>query len=229
MKYWEFSRLPIKLQKLRQQDDAQPGVFQYRDVNGDNKIDINDRTFIGDPNPDFTYGINIAASYKNFDFSAFFFGSQGNDIFNNTLYFTDFPDFFKGGLRREAAVNSWTPQNPNAKVPILRNTGGFSTDNSGFANSYFISDGSYFRSKQMQIGYTFPGNKLSKWGIDRLRVYVQGANLFTLTSYEGLDPELSSQPDQGNVGTIPSTFMFGIDQGNYPHTPTYLFGLNLNF
>jgi TonB-linked SusC/RagA family outer membrane protein len=209
------------------QVDAQPGVFKYQDTNGDGKIDADDRTFIGNPNPDFTYGLNISASYKNFDFSAFFFGMAGNDIFNNTLYFTDFPDFFKGGLRREAAINSWTPTNTNAKVPILRTTGGFSTDNSGYANSYFISKGSYFRSKQMQIGYTLPAKLLSKYGIDRSRVYIQAANLFTITKYEGLDPELPTQPDSN--GNIFRTHQYGIDQGSYPHTPAFLVGININF
>src|SRR5207302_2777531 len=93
--------------KSPKQVDAQPGVFKYADVNGDGVIDDKDRTFIGNPNPKFTYGLNIALSYKNFDFSTFFYGSYGNDIFNQTLYFTDFPDFFKGGIRREVALNSW--------------------------------------------------------------------------------------------------------------------------
>ncbi len=86
------------------QDGAAPGFFKYKDVNGDGKIDANDRTYIGNPNPDFTYGLNISFSYKNFDFSTFFFGSHGNDIFNNSLFFTDFPDFFKGAMRREVAL-----------------------------------------------------------------------------------------------------------------------------
>lgn len=209
------------------QTDARPGVFKYKDVNGDGKIDVDDRTFIGDPNPDFEYGLNISFSYKNFDFSSFFFGTHGNDIYNNLLYFTDFPDFFKGAIRKEAAVNSWTPSNPGAKIPLLRTTGGFSTDNSGYGNSYFISKGSYFRAKQMQIGYTLPPSLLSKYGIERLRVYIQGANLFTITKYNGLDPELQSQPNSN--GQIVSTFEYGIDQGSYPHTPVFIFGLNLNF
>jgi TonB-dependent starch-binding outer membrane protein SusC len=213
--------------KSPKQDDAIPGVFKYQDVNGDGKITTDDRTYIGDPNPKFNYGFNITATYKNFDFSTFFFGSEGNDIFNNTLYFTDFPDFFKGGIRREAATNSWTPSNPGAKIPLLRTTGGFSTDNSGYANSYFISKGSYLRNKQMQLGYTLPNKLLSKYGIDRLRVYVQATNLFTITKYNGLDPELPSQPDSN--GRIVNTFEYGIDQGSYPHTPGYLFGINLNF
>ncbi len=210
-----------------QQGDEEPGLFKYQDMNNDGKIDADDRTFIGNPNPDFTYGLNIAASYKNFDFSAFFFGSVGNDIFNNTLYFTDFPDFFKGGIRREAAINSWTPTNTNTKIPKLRTTGGFSTDNSGYANSYFISKGSYLRNKQMQIGYTLPSKLLSQYGIDRSRVYIQAANLFTITKYEGLDPELPTQPDSN--GNIFRTHQFGIDQGSYPHTPSFLVGLNINF
>jgi hypothetical protein len=209
------------------QDDAQPGVFKYADVNGDGKINVDDRTWLGDPNPDFTYGLNISASYKNFDFSAFFFGMHGNDIFNNTLYFTDFPDFFKGGIRREAALNSWTPTNKNTNIPLLRTTGGFSTDNSGYANSYFISKGSYLRSKQMQIGYTVPNKALSRFGIDRFRIYVQATNLFTITKYNGLDPELPTQPDSN--GNIFRTYEYGIDQGSYPHTPGYLVGVNLNF
>ena len=215
------------ISKSPTQDDAIPGVFKYQDTNGDGKINTDDRTFIGDPNPDFTYSFNISATYKNFDFGAFFFGSKGNDIFNNTLYFTDFPDFFKGGLRREVATNSWTPSNKNSTIPILRTTGGFSTDNSGFANSYFISKGSYLRNKLMQIGYTIPQNKLSRFGIDRLRLYFQATNLFTITDYKGLDPELPSQPNSN--GQIVNTSQYGIDQGNYPQTPRFLFGLNLNF
>jgi TonB-linked SusC/RagA family outer membrane protein len=209
------------------QDDAQPGVFKYADVNGDGKIDVNDRTWLGDPNPDFTYGLNVAASYKNFDFSAFFFGMHGNDIFNNTLYFTDFPDFFKGGIRREVALNSWTPSNKNSNIPLLRTTGGFSTDNSGYANSYFISKGSYLRNKQMQLGYTVPNKALARFGIDRFRIYIQATNLFTITKYKGLDPELPTQPDSN--GNIFRTYEYGIDQGSYPHTPGYLVGVNLNF
>jgi TonB-linked SusC/RagA family outer membrane protein len=203
------------------QNDATPGVFKYADIDGNGTIDDNDRTFIGNPNPEFTYGLNISFNYKALDFSTFFFGSYGNDIFNFTQYYTDFPDFFKGAIRREVALNAWTPQNKGSNIPLLRNTGGFSTD--AVVNSYFVSSGSYLRNKQMQIGFTLPNNLLSRFGVERFRVYVQGANLFTFTKYKGLDPELSS-PDQNA-----RTPLFGIDQGNYPHTPSYIFGVNLNF
>lgn len=209
------------------QTDARPGLFKYADINGDGQITPDDRTYIGDPNPDFTYGFNIAFNYKNWDFSSFFFGSHGNDIFENNKYFTDFPDFFKGGIRREVAINSWTPDNTNTNIPLLRTTGGFSSDASGNANSYFITKGSYLRCKQMQLGYTIPSASLTKLGIDHLRIYVQAANLFTITKYDGLDPELSSQPDSN--GNINGTYEYGIDQGNYPHTLQYLIGVNLNF
>jgi TonB-linked SusC/RagA family outer membrane protein len=207
--------------KAPKQNDAQPGVFRYADINNDGVIDDKDRTYIGNPNPKFTYGLNLSMSYKAFDFSAFFFGSYGNDIYDFTRYYTDFPDFFKGAIRRDVALNAWTPSHTNTDIPKLRNTGGFSTD--AVANSYFIQKGSYFRNKQMQIGYTLPSHLLSRFGIERLRVYVQSADMFTITKYKGLDPELSS-PDQNA-----RTPLFGVDQGNYPHTPAYLFGVNLNF
>ncbi|TKK67030.1 TonB-dependent receptor [Ilyomonas limi] len=208
--------------KSPDQDGAKPGLFKYQDVNNDGKITADDRTYIGNPNPDFTYGLNIAISYKAIDFSAFFFGSKGNDIYNNTLYFTDFPDFFKGGIRKEVALNSWTPERTNTNIPAMYTTGSFSSDQT--ANSYFISKGSYFRAKQMQIGYTLPASTLSRFGVDRLRIYVQSANLFTITKYQGLDPELQSVDPNGN-----SSNGFGTDQGNYPHTPSFLVGVNLNF
>lgn len=220
-----------EVSKAPTQRDAAPGNFIYEDNNGkdaagnltgqpDGKIDASDRTYIGNPNPDFTYGLNFAVSYKNFDFSTFFFSSQGNQIFDATRIYTDFPNFFKGGIRREVALNSWTPTNTNTTIPILKTTGSFSRDLE--ANSYFVSDGSYLRNKQMQIGYTVPANVLSRAGIAGLRFYVQATNLFTITKYKGLDPELQSSNIGNNTG-------FGIDRGNYPHTAGYLVGLNLNF
>ena len=206
--------------KAPTQQDAAPGLFQFQDVNGDGKIDASDRTYIGDPNPDFTYGINISFSYKNFDFSTFMFGSHGNDIFNQTLYFTDFPDFFKGGIRREAALNAWTPTHTNTTIPKLQVAGGQSSD--GATSSYFVSKGSYLRNKQMQVGYTIPTSKISRFGIDHIRVYVQATNLFTITKYKGVDPELQSNDINNTQG-------YSVDQGNYPHTRGFLVGVNLNF
>ena len=213
----EISKSPV-------QDGAAPGLFKYQDIDGNDTVDARDRTFIGDPNPKFTYGLNISFTYKALDFSAFLFGSVGNDIYNNTLYFTDFPDFFKGAMRRDVALNAWTPQHTNTNIPALRTTGSFSSDQ--VTNSYFLSKGSYLRARQMQIGYTLPASLLTRFGIDRLRIYVQGANLFTITKYNGLDPELQRQDPTFNSD---ATVGFGTDQGSYPHTPSYLVGINLNF
>ncbi|MCW3079122.1 TonB-dependent receptor [Segetibacter sp.] len=220
-----------EVSKSPTQTDAAPGNFRYEDNNGtdaagkltgkaDGKIDAADRTYIGNPNPKFTYGLNFAMSYKSFDFSTFFYGSQGNKIFDATRIYTDFPNFFKGAIRREVALNSWTPGNTSTTIPKLMTTGSFSRDLE--TNSYFVSDGSFLRNKQIQIGYTVPTKVLSRVGIERLRFYVQGTNLFTATKYKGLDPELQSSDIGNNTG-------FGIDQGNYPHTPGYLVGVNLNF
>ena len=215
------------IDKSPTQSGSRLGNFKYRDVNSDGKIDDQDRTYIGNPHPDFTYGLNLALSYKNIDLSAFFYGSKGNDIFNQTQYYTDFPDFFKGGIRREVAVNSWTPENTNTSIPALYNTGSFSSDQA--VNSYFLSKGSYLRCKQLQIGYRLPSNFLKKLSIENFRIYLQSANLFTITKYKGLDPELQSITDVNNPGSAAGATNLGIDQGNYPHTPSYLIGINLNF
>ena len=210
------------------QEGAQPGRFKYQDTNGDGKINSDDRTFFGNPNPDFTYGLNIAVTYKNFDFSTFFSGSYGNDIFNGTKIFTDFPQLFKGGMSKDAALNSWTPTNTNTKVPKLENDASFSTTT--VINSYYLDKGSYFRNKQMSLGYTIPVNKLSRLGIDKFRVYVQAVNLFTITKYKGLDPELqSSDPNNNSQSINGASNSFGIDYGNYPHTRQYMIGVNVTF
>ncbi len=211
-----------EVSKAPTQDGAAPGRFRYQDVNGDGKIDVNDRTFIGNPNPKFTYGLNISLSYKNFDFSTFIFGSYGNEINNYVKYWTDFPQVFKGAISKEAATNSWTPSNPGAKVPMLETSANFS--NTSVFNSYYIEKGSYLRDKQMMLGYTFPGKTLSRYGIDRFRVYVQAANLFTITKYSGLDPELQAS----NLGSG-SSADFGTDFGNYPHERSFLLGVSLGF
>ena len=210
------------------QDGAAPGRFKYADINHDGKISDSDRTFFGNPNPKFTYGLNISLSYQNFDFSAFFFGSYGNDIFNGVKIFTDFPQLFKGGLSKDAALHSWTPTNTNAKVPKLENAASFSTTT--VINSYYLEKGSYLRNKQMSLGYTIPSKALSRIGIDKFRIYIQAVNLFTITKYKGLDPELqSSDPNNQSQSINGASNSFGIDYGNYPHTAQYLVGVNVNF
>ena len=201
------------------QTDAAPGRFRFADVNGDGQVNADDRTFIGNPNPKFTYGLNIALDYKNFDFSVFFYGSQGNKIWNNVRYWTDFYASFAGAKSKTALYDSWTPTHQNAKAPIQENKGYASTNNS--PSSYFIENGSYLRARNMMLGYTLPKNLLAKIGFQSIRVYVQAANLFTITKYTGLDPEIN-----GNNNSVTE---FGIDEGTYPSQRQYLVGLNVKF
>jgi TonB-linked SusC/RagA family outer membrane protein len=198
------------------QDGAAPGLFKYADTDGDGEITPADRQFIGNPNPKFTYGVNLTFTYKNFDLTAFLYGSYGNDIFNSNRYFIDFWPSFQGQKSKDLLYNSWTPDRPNATVPMASNTSNFSTNTQ--ICSYYIEKGSYARMKNLQLGYTIPESISSKINIKSLRVYVQGVNLFTVTKYSGLDPELGGD-DRA----------FGSDTGNYPEVKQYIFGLTLNF
>jgi len=201
------------------QDGAEPGFFRYANLDNTGaskgKIDPKDRTFIGNPNPDFTYGLNLGLNYANFDLNAFFYGSQGNDLFNWNKWWIDFWPSFQGQKSKDLLYNSWTTSNANATIPKASNKSNFSTNT--VASSYYVEDGSFLRLKTLQLGYTLPANLLSKIWVKNLRVYVQGVNLFTLTKYSGLDPEISGD-DRSH----------GIDSGNYPTVRQFIFGLNLS-
>ncbi|MDP5061563.1 MAG: TonB-dependent receptor [Maribacter sp.] len=201
-------------------DDS--GRFTYRDVNEDGVINDDDRTFIGSPHPDFTYGLNFNFGYKNFDLSAFIQGSHGNDIYNYTKVFTDFPTFVDGN-RSTRVLDSWTPTNTNATLPALGNA---IVNNEADPNSYFVEDGSYARLKNLQIGYTLPETIMDKIGMSSIRFYVQASNLFTITGYNGLDPEV--QPVFNNDGTV-DNLTLAVDYGSYPVARIFTLGTNLKF
>lgn len=208
--------------------DAAPGRFKYVDVNKDGKINDADRTFFGNPNPDFTLGVNLSVNYKKFDLSTVIYGSFGNDVLNETRYFQDFVPQFQNSKSIPVLTQSWLPAdrskpraewtavNPNAKYPIAENDSWFSTN--GVINDFYMEDGSYVRVKQLSIGYTIDPATLKRYGIDKARIYLQGANLFTLTKYSGLDPEV-----QG------SSVSFGVDYGNYPPSKQFNVGVSLTF
>ncbi|MCS7018198.1 MAG: TonB-dependent receptor [Cytophagales bacterium] len=199
------------------QEGAAPGRLKFADINGDGRITPDDRTFIGSPIPDFTMGLNLRLMYKNFEFETFFYWVAGADAFNNYRLFTDFYPLFPGIAISRNVLDSWTPQNPNARTPIFENVANFSTNTQ--VSSYFIENASYLRNRNMQISYNVPKKLLERVGAERLRVFVQAANLFTITKYTGLDPAISG----GDAG-------FGIDTGgNYPFVRTFMLGASLGF
>ena len=218
------------------QTDAAPGRFKYRDVNGDGAITPDDRTFFGNPNPKFTYGLNLNANFKRFDLSGIFYGSQGNDVINWVRYYTDFLGTSVGKGKSNVLLNAWTPQNLDAKTPIAEAAGTFSTN--GAFNSYFKEDGSFFKMRTLAIGYTINPALLQKIGVSKLRIYVQAANLFTLTKYSGIDPELTGSLGGNQTNSVfgngyatgtQSSSTFGIDYGNYPNNQkNFILGLNLS-
>jgi len=204
-----------------------PGKLKVADINGDGVIDDDDRTIIGNPHPDFTYGINIDLTYKNLALNIFGNGSQGNDIYNYVRYFADF-NTFQGNRSKRALYDAWQPSNPTAPVSqwVAANPGATSPimdandQISSRPSSYFVEDGSFFRLKNVQLTYNFPESILSTvGGLSRASVYIQGQNLATFTDYSGLNPEVQT----GNNTNL------GYDGGFLPVSRTFLLGLNVTF
>ena len=198
------------------QTEAKAGRFKYADVNGDKNITPDDRTFLGSPNPDFTYGVNLGVDYNGFDLSAFFYGSQGNKVLNALKVNSHFFSTYTGGKSRDL-LNAWTPENTDTNIPVIESGNTFST--AGTMNSFFVEDGSFLKLKSLMLGYSFNKGVLSKYKfLSKMRIYVQATNLFTRTRYSGLDPELGG-----------SSSAFGIDYGNYPNNMrSYLLGINFS-
>jgi TonB-dependent starch-binding outer membrane protein SusC len=199
------------------QDGAEAGFFRYQDTDGDGTITGDDRVFIGNPNPDFTYGLNLGLNYKGFDLSTFFFGSQGNEIFNYNKWWLDFWPSFQNQKSADLLYNSWTPSNTGAKTPKASNKSNFSNNTQSV--SYYVEDGSFFRLRNLQIGYTLPTDAINAIGLSKARIYVQGVNLFTATKYSGIDPDINNGGDTA----------FGVDFGNYPLVKQFIVGVNVSF
>lgn len=191
------------------QPNAKPGDIKFIDVNGNGSIDPNDREIIGDPTPDFTYGITFNASYKGFDMVVLGQGIAGNQIFNATRRF-DLPT----SNYSTAILNRWTGEGTSNKVPRL--TLNDTNENYSRVSSLFIEDGSYFRIKTLQVGYTLPNKLTQKAGLNKVRFYVMANNLLTLTKYTGFDPEIGGGS-------------YGVDRGFYPQARTYFAGINVGF
>lgn len=195
---------------------AKAGDRRYKNLNDDNVIDENDRTIIGSAEPDFIYGVNNELSYKNFNLSFFFQGSQGNDMVNMNLSNLE---NFNGNqnMLAEAGLNRWTPEHPSNEYPRAQATG--SLDN--VFSSRFVEDASYLRLKNVTLSYTLPSYMLENTAIKNVRFYANATNLWTLTNYKGYDPE-------GNAFGY-TTNIVGVDSGNYPQTRSYTFGVQIGF
>lgn len=203
------------------QPNAQAGDFIFKDLNGDGVIDAEDRTFIGSPHADLTYGINLSAAYKAFDFTLFFQGSYGNDIYDLSRYYNDF--FNLANYNKHGRIlNAWTPQNTNTDLSRVSLN---DLNNNIRPSSYYVQDGSYLRLKTFQVGYSFPESIAQKIKASRFRVYFEAYNLFTITDYDGLDPEIGLQSYTSDDRNLD----IGVDRGIYPSSKTFTFGININF
>lgn len=196
------------------------GNFLFRDVNGDKVINASDRTVIGNPHPNFSYGINLSATYRNLRLDVFGQGVQGNQIFNYVRYWTDFPTF-AGNRSVRMLTQSWEPGKADAKLPILRSNDVISSNPS----TYYLEPGGYLRLKNVQLTYDLPKTLIAKLGMSRAAVYVQGQNWLTVTKYTGLDPEINLR----SSSAIGQDRHIGVDEGAYPAYRATLVGLNLSF
>lgn len=204
-----------------------PGDPHYLDNDEDGDVDEDDRVIIGNGYPDFTWGWSNRFSYKNFDLSMLFIGMQGNDLFNTLR------------IRREAPwegisprmLDYWTPENQDTDIPAMID--GAYRDAQMLENKYFgiggetsrwVEDASFIKLKTLTLSYNFSKETIGSIGFDKIRLYVTGTNLFTITDYTGFDPEVAQYADQwGGDAKI------GVDFSAYPQARTYTFGIDLTF
>jgi len=192
------------------------GRLKYRDINGDGTVNEADRCIIGDPNPDFAMGLTLTANYNNWTFSTFFSGEFGFDIYNGTRKQLEFMTY--GNLYTNRGVdvlNAWTPENTGASIPALTTV---DDNNETRMSTYFVEDGSYFKCKYLKVSYKFDQSWMKPIGLTSLSIYGQLENVFTITKYKGLDPEVPL-----------STYGARIDNGPYPRARTFSVGLNVTF
>ena len=195
-----------------QNSGTAPGDIRFKDLNGDGIIDLNDQTYIGNPTPDFSYGITGQLEWKGFDLNIFIQGTSGNDIYNNTTRY----DFIMAN-RASSALDRWTGPGTSDSEPHVSLS---DPNTNARISDRFVEDGSYIRLKSLQLGYNFPDSWLKRIHMEKFRVYVTGQNLLTSTKYTGYDPE---------IGKIGGTLELGIDRGFYPQPRTVIGGVSLTF
>ncbi len=196
---------------------AKAGDRMYADINRDGVVDANDRTILGNAQPNFTYGFGNNISYKSIDLSFFFQGSEGNKMANlNNMQLLNFTG--QNNVLAQAALNRWTPTNPSNIYP--RAFAGQSLD-AGMFSSAYVENASYLRLKTLSLAYNFPSELINKIKVKRLRVYLTASNIWTLAKYTGYDPEANTNGQ--------STSIIGFDNGGYPLAKTLLIGINAGF
>ncbi len=201
---------PEDVQNHATQNGAAPGDIRFKDLNGDGLITALDRTYIGNPNPDFTYGINNTVTWKGFDLNVFLQGSQGNQIYNQNRYILE-SALYGNSSGSTRVLGRWTGPGTSNTVP--RAIAGDPNTNLR-VSSYYMEDGSYLRLKTLTLGYKLPAAVLGRISAKQIRLYVTGQNLVTLTKYTGFDPEVGAS---------------GVDLGVYPQPRVLLAGLNIGF
>ena len=193
----------------------QPGDVRFADLNGDGLIDENDRTIIGDPNPELVYGLNAGLDYKGFDLNLFFLGSAGHDIYNADRMQGIDPTY-PFNMYAET-IGRWTGEGTSNTIPRMttrRNNLNHRT------STLFVENGGFFRLKNVTLGYTIPTTLTERIGISRARFYVTGQNVFTITDYSGMDPEL---------GYVDGNLQLNVDYAQYPQARTWTFGTTIDF
>ena len=197
---------------------AQAGDVRIIDQNGDNIIDISDRTIIGNPNPDYTFGINLSVRYKSFSLSALVNGVYGNDIVNGNLIQMGNAEGLFRNILSDAYHGAWRPEKPSNSYPRIGYLGNDGPEFLAISDRY-VEDGSYLRLNNVTLGYDLPINENNT--IKGANIYVTGQNLLTLTNYSGYDPEITSFMWTGLIS--------GVDWNGPPNSRNILIGLNLNF
>ncbi len=195
-----------------QNDNTAPGDIRFKDLNGDGIINIADQDYIGNPAPDFTYGLTLDCEFKGFDVGIFLQGSQGNELYNATVRYD-----FNYVNRPVSVLNRWTgpgTSNSEPRVNLL------DPNQNARVSDRFVEDGSYLRLKNIQVGYSIPKSVLKKIQFQKFRLYVSAQNLFTFTKYSGMDPE---------IGAYGGALNAGVDRGFYPQARVLLGGISVTF
>ena len=198
------------------QQGAAPGRLIYRDLDGNGVINDDDRCIIGDPNPDVSLGLNLTFKYRRLTLDMFFAGDFGFDIQNHMkrqLYSMAYSNLSTN--RSADILNAWTPTNTGSDIPALSLT---DDNNEARFSTYYVEDGSYMKMKYLKLSYSFPEHLLGHAGIRGLDIFGQVENVFCITKYKGLDPEI-----------LPSGYGAHVDNGAYPRPRTFTFGVNLQF